>query len=180
VLSLASSVALGCGLAGCSDAQRQSNTAATAETTEQETTRQPTPRTGSPVTTDTLGKLDLREANVVGVTVESQTGRYRFDVTLQHDDSGEDGYANWWQVERLDGTNLGRRTLLHPHTNQPFTRSNDVEIPPAVSCVVVRGHDQTHGYGGRAMLVDLESGATSAVNQGTGRQSFDEVACPRH
>ncbi|MFC4541365.1 hypothetical protein ACFO5R_05435 [Halosolutus amylolyticus] len=122
--------------------------------------------------------LDLREANVVGVEFDAEDGAYAFDVTLHHDDDGEDGYANWWQVERLDGTRLGRRDLLHAHSDQPFTRSETVDIPDDVTCVVVRGHDQTHEYGGRAMLVALETGATRAVDQGSEPRSVDESDCP--
>jgi len=122
--------------------------------------------------------LDLREANVVGVSVTGQGGSYTFDVTLHHDDDGEPGYVNWWQVERLDGTQLGRRELLHAHSQQPFTRSETVTIPGDVSCVVVRGHDQTHGYGGVAMLVHLESGTTRQVDQGPEPRSFDVGECP--
>lgn len=87
-------------------------------------------------------------------------------MTLHHDDEGEDGYANWWQVERLDGTRLGRRELLHPHSNQPFTRSNPIEIPNEVTSVVVRGHDQSHGDDGVAMIVNLDTGAMRSVDQG--------------
>jgi hypothetical protein len=122
--------------------------------------------------------LDLREANVVDVAFEERDGAYAFDVTLHHDDDGEEGYANWWQVERLDGERLGRRELLHAHSRQPFTRSETIDVPGDVTCVVVRGHDQTHGYGGRAMLVDLASGELRAVDQGEERQSFDEADCP--
>ncbi|QCC46332.1 hypothetical protein [Halobellus limi] len=123
-------------------------------------------------------ELDLREANVVDVAFEADGESYTFDVALHHDDDGEDGYANWWQVERLDGTRLGRRELLHAHSRQPFTRSDTVEIPSDVSCVVVRGHDRTHGYGGRAVLVNLESGAARAVEQGPDRRPVDESDCP--
>lgn len=49
---------------------------------------------------------------------------------------------------------------------------------PQVTCVVVRGHDETHGFGGQAMLVDLESGATRAVRQGPERASFGADECP--
>jgi hypothetical protein len=122
--------------------------------------------------------LDRREANVVGVDVTTDGDRYTFDVTLHHDDEGEDGYANWWQVERLDGTRLGRRELLHPHTQQPFTRSDSYDLPTDVACVVVRGHDETHGYGGRAMLVDLSSGATRPVDQGRDPDSLTAADCP--
>ncbi|PSP95181.1 hypothetical protein BRC91_03050, partial [Halobacteriales archaeon QS_4_62_28] len=51
-------------------------------------------------------ELDLQEANVVGVEVAAEDSQHRFDVTLYHDDDGEDGYANWWQVETLDGEQL--------------------------------------------------------------------------
>ena len=122
--------------------------------------------------------LDLREANVVGVAVEPDGDTYDFDVTLQHDDDGEDGYANWWQVERVGGARLGRRELLHAHSQQPFTRSATVEIPGPVECVVVRGHDQTHGYGGRAAAVDLDSGTSRRIDQGPEPRSIEPDECP--
>ncbi|WP_144904748.1 hypothetical protein [Halobellus captivus] len=123
-------------------------------------------------------ELDLREANVVDVVIDGSDGEYSFDVTLHHDDEGEDGYADWWQVERLDGTRIGRRDLLHAHAQQPFTRSDTFEIPSDVRCVAVRGHDQTHGYGGRMMVVNVASAATRAVDQGADRQPVDESDCP--
>lgn len=122
--------------------------------------------------------LNLQEANVVDVAFEEQAGEYPFDVTLHHDDDGEDGYANWWQVERLDGTRFGRRELRHAHSRQPFTRSETVAVPDGVDCVVVRGHDQTHGYGGQAVLVNLGSGEMQTLDQGPERGSFDESDCP--
>ncbi|MFD1515199.1 hypothetical protein [Halomarina rubra] len=129
-------------------------------------------------TTAASGDLDLREANVTAVAVEpADGGSYEFSVTLYHDDDGEDGYANWWQVETLDGEQLGRRELLHAHGTQEFTRSATVEVP-AGGCVVVRGHDQTHGYGGQAMVVTVETGATRAVRQGPERQSLRGDPCP--
>ncbi len=119
--------------------------------------------------------LDLREANVVGVAVEpdeSGDAGVQFDVTLLHDDDGEDGYANWWQVETVDGDRLGRRDLSHAHGTQEFTRSKTVDVPDGVSTVAVRGHDQTHGYGGQAALVDVERGDVEFVQQGPQRQSI--------
>ena len=124
------------------------------------------------------GDLDLREANVVGVAFRTDDGEYEFDVTLHHDDDGEDGYADWWQVERLDGTRLARRDLAHPHSSEPFTRSTRVSVPEDVSCVVVRGHDQTHGYGGIAMVVNLDSGRIRESRQGAEKESFSESDCP--
>jgi hypothetical protein len=134
--------------------------------------------TGGDASTTEATPLDLREANVVDVAVESADGRYTFDVTLHHDDDGEDGYANWWQVERLDGTRLGRRDLLHAHSQQPFTRSATVDVPADVTCVVVRSHDETHGYGGHAMTVDIQSGSVRAIDQGPEPRAMEESDCP--
>jgi hypothetical protein len=137
------------------------------------------PATIGPAGTPTgTPSLDLREANVTGVSVSGAEGTVEFDVTLYHDDDGEEGYANWWQVERLDGTRLGRRDLLHAHGTREFTRSAAIEVPEGVTCVVVRGHDQAHGYGGRAALVNLDSGVTRFVEQGPEPRSFAESDCP--
>jgi hypothetical protein len=66
--------------------------------------------------------------------------------------------VNWWQIERLNGPHLGKRELLYGHADQPFTRSETIDIPEDVSCVVVRGHNQTHEYGGVAMIVTTDFG----------------------
>ena len=122
----------------------------------------------------TTDDRDLREANVTGVAVESAgDGEYRFDVTLVHDDDGEDGYANWWQVETCDGERLGRRDLAHAHGTQAFTRSETVSVPDDAERVVVRGHDRTHGYGGQAMVVAVPDGDTTVVRQGPDREPVD-------
>jgi len=143
------------------------------------TSTEPNP-TAEPASTEesTTDSLDLREANVTAVEFEERDGSLRFSVTLYHDDDGEDGYANWWQVESLDGDQLGRRKLLHAHSTDPFTRSETIDVPDGTTCVVVRGHDQTHDYGGQAMLVDLENGETVAVDQGTAPRSFSAEECP--
>jgi hypothetical protein len=163
-------------VAGCSGQSDGSDATRTA--TEGEPSPTATASPTSEASPTPRPELDLREANVVDVAFDAEGDRYTFDVTLHHDDEGEDGYANWWQVERLDGTRLGRRELLHPHTQQPFTRSDSYDLPTDVACVVVRGHDETHGYGGRAMLVDLSSGATRPVDQGRDPDSLTAADCP--
>jgi hypothetical protein len=148
---------------------------------DERTTAEPASDAATPTGTATPAgpsELDLREANVVDVAVERDGDAYDFAVTLHHDDDGEEGYANWWQVERLDGGRLGRRDLLHAHSTAPFTRSATVEIPDGVDCVVVRGHDQTHGYGGRLAVVAPDSGAIRTVDQGPEPGSVDADACP--
>ncbi|RDI72906.1 hypothetical protein [Halopelagius longus] len=122
---------------------------------------------GTATATETPEGLDLREANVTAVDWRVMNGVHRFDVTLYHDDDGEEGYADWWQIETTDGTVLVRRDLLHSHGTREFTRSESVDLPDDVTCVVVRGHDQTHGFGGQAMVVNLETGETTPVRQGS-------------
>lgn len=119
--------------------------------------------------------LDLREANVMQVkAVLQDTANHRFEVTLFHDDDGEDGYANWWQIESLEGEQLGRRTLLHSHGTREFTRSESIHIPEATTWVVVRGHDQVHDYGGQAAVLNLRTGGVWFVDQGAEPEDFAE------
>lgn len=180
------------GLAGCSDAETDDDTtnagtegtpSATpvldrTRTNASEADGTPTDATGDdPVTTadvTTAGSdrtdtpappetPDLREADVVGVELEQGGEDYRFSVTLYHDDDGEQ---------------LGRRELLHAHSTDPFTRSETISVPDDASCVVVRGHDQTHGYGGRAAAVDLDSGTSRRIDQGPEPRSIEPDECP--
>ncbi|MEM0907567.1 MAG: hypothetical protein AAGJ94_09410 [Pseudomonadota bacterium] len=99
-----------------------------------------------------LGTVGVRagEATVEAVqVVETGDGVYRFDVTVRHEDTGWDHYANAFTVSAEDGTLLGTRVLHHPHVNeQPFTRSlTGVAIPPGTTRVVVRAADNVHGEG---------------------------------
>ncbi|ELZ24827.1 hypothetical protein C475_11340 [Halosimplex carlsbadense 2-9-1] len=164
------------GVAGCTTFESGSDTGSPANDPTTATSSDGTAGSGVDSATPAL---DLREANVTAVEVESASGdAVRFSVTLYHDDDGEDGYADWWQVETLDGDRLARRELLHPHSTDPFTRSETVEVPDGTGCVAVRGHDQTHGYGGRAMLVNPEGGATRAVEQEAEKRSLADADCP--
>ncbi len=97
------------------------------------------------------------DVDVVSVKVtKSAPGVYRFDVTLNHQDTGWDHYADKWEVLDPDGKVLGERVLLHPHVDeQPFTRSTQVQIPDGVTRVTVRGHDKVHGFAGKTAIVDL-------------------------
>ena len=99
------------------------------------------------------------EADVVGVKYEQGSdGTYTFHVTVRHDDTGWDHYADKWQVAGPDGTVYGERVLLHPHeTEQPFTRSQSgIAIPDDVTEVTVRAHDTVHEWGGKAVTVELK------------------------
>ncbi|MHA2247112.1 MAG: hypothetical protein ACXADY_19360 [Candidatus Hodarchaeales archaeon] len=124
-------------------------------------------------TTIAAPELDLREANVMGVKLEQiDTITYRFNVTLFHDDDGEEGYADFWIVETLNGTELGKRLLTHAHGSQEFARSGTIIIPESNEIVVIRGHDQTHGFGGQAILINLQSGKLEIVVQGDEPMDF--------
>ncbi len=98
------------------------------------------------------------EADIVATKAELVGKTWRFDVTVLHDDTGWDHYADKWDIVGEDGTVFGTRVLAHPHENeQPFTRSiSGVEIPETVTEVVIRGHDSVHGYGGAELKVTLE------------------------
>lgn len=98
------------------------------------------------------------EADVVKVKVDKESKTtYRFDVTVLHQDTGWEHYADQWEVLDQKGTVLGKRVLEHPHEDeQPFTRSlSGVKIPQGINTVQVRAHDSVHEYGGKIISVKL-------------------------
>lgn len=83
-------------------------------------------------------------------------GQYNFSVTLKHDDTGWDHYANAWDVTDLQGNVLGKRILHHPHVNeQPFTRSQTIQVPAGIKTVEVRAYDSVHGLSEQTYQVNL-------------------------
>lgn len=89
---------------------------------------------------------------------------WSFAVTLEHEDTGWEDYADGWDVVLPDGTVIKpdadspfTRLLLHPHENeQPFTRSQSgVAIPAGVTTVYVRAHELVEGYSSQVMAIDL-------------------------
>ena len=98
------------------------------------------------------------EADVVNVQATKNTTKsYNFEVTVSHNDTGWDHYADKWEILDEKGIILATRVLLHPHeTEQPFTRGlSGVEIPDNTKWIQVRAHDVVHGYGGKIMKVNL-------------------------
>ena len=93
---------------------------------------------------------------IVEASAVKSSGGWRFDVTIAHPDTGWDHYADGWGVYLPDGTELGFRTLLHPHVDeQPFTRSlNGVQVPQGTTQVNVRPRDSL-GDWGEAVAVTL-------------------------
>ncbi len=80
-----------------------------------------------------------------------------FSVTLKHDDTGLDHYANQWDVVTPGGKIIQSRVLGHPHVNeQPFTRSlSGVLIPEGIKQVKIRARDSKHGYSLQEFPVDI-------------------------
>ncbi|CAM3333049.1 hypothetical protein [Thalassospira profundimaris] len=107
------------------------------------------------------GKADV----VAAKATKTDENTYRFDVTVVHDDTGWDHYANVWQVIGPDGTIIGERALAHPHVNeQPFTRSlSGVTIPPDIKGVTVRAGDLVHAFGGAELTIELPVKAGQSV-----------------
>lgn len=98
------------------------------------------------------------QADVLKVEIRAaDPGRYDIDVTVRHEDTGWDHYANRWEVVGPDNRVLAKRVLYHPHVHeQPFTRSlSGVRIPGEFTWVRVRAHDLVHGVGGREVTVSV-------------------------
>jgi hypothetical protein len=97
------------------------------------------------------------EVKIVDAKAEKQRASWVFHVTLKHADTGWDHYADGWRVVAEDGTELGKRTLYHPHVNeQPFTRSlADVNIPANTAAVYIEAHDKVHGWSDQRFKVKI-------------------------
>lgn len=77
-------------------------------------------------------------------------GRWRFAVTLSSPYDTRERYADAWRVLDADDHELGIRVLLHDHANeQPFTRSETIEVPAGTTVVYVEGRDQANGWSGQ-------------------------------
>jgi hypothetical protein len=100
------------------------------------------------------------EADVLYAYLDEDGGYYDISVSVRHADTGWKHYANWWRVRTVDGRELARRVLAHPHVDeQPFERAlfKSVRIPASVKVIVVEAHDLVHGYGGRTIKIDLST-----------------------
>lgn len=105
-----------------------------------------------------IARATAGEARVVGVKASTNgDGSFDFDVTVRHNDTGWDHYADRWVVLGPDGKVIATRVLYHPHVDeQPFTRSlSGVRIPAGVSAVSVRAHCKVDGDAKTAFTVKL-------------------------
>lgn len=116
-----------------------------------------TTSTAAPLTTTTGSSVDGC-ADVIDGSVSAAGETFTVSATVRSDDTGEEKYADAWEVRTLDGEVLGERILTHPHVNeQPFTRSLDgVEIPDDVDEVVLAAHDSVVGFCGAELTVAVE------------------------
>ena len=82
---------------------------------------------------------------------------WRVAVTLRHDDTGWQHYADAWRVVDERRRVLAPRVLHHPHVDeQPFTRSLPaVVIPQDLTRVMVEAHDNVHGWSTNALPIEL-------------------------
>lgn len=104
------------------------------------------------------GGVQAGQVEIVQVEMaKGGNGAWRADVTLRHEDTGWEHYADAWRVVTADGTVLGTRVLHHPHVKeQPFTRSlGGINIPQGVDRVSVEAHDKVHGWNPQKVEVDL-------------------------
>jgi hypothetical protein len=88
---------------------------------------------------------------------QGQSGNWHASVTLKHDDTGWEHYADEWRVVDAQGQVLGTRVLYHPHVDeQPFTRSlGNIKIPEGTSTVYIEAHDKVHGWAKQKFEVNL-------------------------
>ena len=98
------------------------------------------------------------EPEVVDVKVEKAGIVWNIHVTLRHEDSGWDHYADGWEVLDAAGNRLGYRELMHPHVEeQPFTRSlSGVVIPDGTRVIYVRPRCSEHGWAAEPTRVELK------------------------
>lgn len=98
------------------------------------------------------------EVEIVNATATQSGESWSFSVTLKHDDTGWDHYAEMWQVFSPEGDLLAERRLLHPHVEeQPFTRMlSGVTVPQEVNEVVIQARDTVHGVSPQQYRLSLE------------------------
>lgn len=79
-------------------------------------------------------------------------------ATVRSADTGDDKYADLWQVRTPDGDIVVERVLTHPHVDeQPFTRSAQATpLADDITDLVVVAHDSIAGWCGTAFDLTLD------------------------
>jgi hypothetical protein len=103
------------------------------------------------------------EVEIVGVELLQRAPGWTVRVTLRHDDTGWDHYADAWRLVTEAGEVLATRELRHPHVDeQPFTRSLEgLAIREGTAVVYVEARDSVHGWTPAATRVRVDLGRTS-------------------
>lgn len=104
------------------------------------------------------GPVMADDAEIMSAEANGSDGAWSVSVTLRHNDTGWDNYADGWRVVLSDGTVLGTRELLHPHVGeQPFTRSlSGIAIPAETTEVFVEARTNTDGWGTARLALPLK------------------------
>lgn len=97
------------------------------------------------------------DVTIENVYLVEKEGHWQAKVTLRHEDSGWEHYADAWRVMDTAGNLIATRILYHPHKNeQPFTRGLDnIRIPAGVTKIYVEAHDKVHGWNPQRVNIDL-------------------------
>lgn len=105
----------------------------------------------------TLPAAYAGQVQIVRADFVKHGDKWNVAVTLKHEDSGWDHYADAWRVVDERGDVVALRNLLHPHEDeQPFTRDLDgVFIAPRQNLLFVEAHDKVHGWSPQRLRVDL-------------------------
>ena len=95
----------------------------------------------------------------VEASKKSLFGSRGFFISVLHDDTGWEHYADGFEILSVSGKIISKRVLAHPHVDeQPVTRDlRSVSIPDGATQIDVRAHDTVHGYGPK-VRVPIPSG----------------------
>ena len=99
------------------------------------------------------------EVEIVYANLKSEgNNKWRIAITLRHQDTGREHFADYWRVVGEDGKVIATRKLGHPHVDeQPFTRAlSGVKIPPELRYVYIEAHDNVHGWSSDRLEVELD------------------------
>lgn len=99
------------------------------------------------------------EADVIFAKAACSEDRVcNFFVSVKHNDTGWNHYANKWDILTPNNKIIKTRILHHPHVKeQPFTRNlSNVSVPKGFDYVIIRAHDNVHKYGGKEFKVYLK------------------------
>ena len=99
------------------------------------------------------------EVEIKHVELRSNTGggKWTFYVTLKHNDTGWDHYADAWRIVDDEGKVIGKRVLYHPHEHeQPFTRSLSGVNIAEDAIIYVEAHDKVHGWSKDRVKIDFD------------------------